>query len=83
MCGYWPTFRYDPRLSEEGKNPFVIDCKEPDWDRYHDFLMQEGRYSHLALINPEEADSLLAKNKVEAQKRWAMYKRYEAMDWSK
>ncbi|XMB67427.1 pyruvate:ferredoxin (flavodoxin) oxidoreductase [Mycoplasmatota bacterium zrk1] len=83
MSGYWPTFRYNPSLAEEGKNPFVIDCKEPDWDRYHDFLMNEARYSQLTLVNPEESEDLLNKNKAESMKRWEMYKRYEAMDWSK
>ncbi|XMB86930.1 pyruvate:ferredoxin (flavodoxin) oxidoreductase [Mycoplasmatota bacterium WC44] len=81
--GYWPTFRYDPTLAEQGQNPFQIDCKEPDWDKYHDFLMQEARYSQLSLINPDKAEKLLAQNKLEAQKRWAMYKRYAAMDFSK
>ena len=82
-CGYFPTFRYDPRLSETGKNPFQIDCKEPDWDKYHDFLMNETRYNQLTKINPDEAKDLLERNKQESQKRWAKYQRYLAMDWSK
>ncbi|KXS45816.1 MULTISPECIES: pyruvate:ferredoxin (flavodoxin) oxidoreductase [unclassified Candidatus Frackibacter] len=81
-CGYWPTFRFDPSLAEEGKNPFQIDCKEPDWDKYHDFLMSERRYSQLSKINPEEAEELLEANKAEAQRRWKMYQRYAAMDYS-
>ncbi|SKA05435.1 pyruvate:ferredoxin (flavodoxin) oxidoreductase [Selenihalanaerobacter shriftii] len=81
-CGYWPTFRFDPSLTEEGKNPFQIDCKEPDWDKYHDFLMSERRYSQLSKINPEEAEELLEANKAEAQRRWTMYQRYSAMDYS-
>ena len=46
-CGYWPIFRYDPRLEAEGKNPLQMDCKEPDWSKYNDFLMNETRYSQL------------------------------------
>jgi len=81
-CGYWPIFRYDPRLAEEGKNPFQIDSKEPLWDKYRDFLMTQNRYAALTMVNPEKAEILLDTNKVEAQKRWSMYKRYAAMDFS-
>ncbi len=81
-CGYWPIFRFDPRLAEEGKNPFQLDSKEPQWDKYRDFLMTQNRYAALTMVNPEKAETLLETNKVEAQKRWKMYKRYEAMDFS-
>ena len=82
-CGYWTTFRYDPRLALEGKNPFQIDSKEPDWDKYEQHLMTETRYAQLRQINPAEADRLLALNKAEAQRRYKMYQRYVAMDFSK
>ncbi len=81
-CGYWPTFRYDPRLHEEGKNPFTIDCKEPDWDKYENHLLTENRYAQLKAINPEFASELFAENKKESQRRYKMYKRYAAMDYS-
>ena len=80
--GYWPTFRYDPRLVEKGKNPFQIDCKEPKWELYEEFLSNETRYSQLQSINPEKADMLLEQNLNDAKARWAMYKRYAAMDYS-
>ncbi len=82
-CGYWTTFRFDPRLADEGKNPFQLDSKEPDWDKYEDHLMTETRYAQLRKINPDKADALLAKNKAEAQRRYRMYQRYLAMDYSK
>ncbi|MFH0766547.1 MAG: pyruvate:ferredoxin (flavodoxin) oxidoreductase, partial [Bacillota bacterium] len=81
-CGYWPTYRFDPRKEAEGKNPFQIDSKTPDWDKYHSYLLSEGRYAQLAQINPEHAAELLDKNLNDAKKRWAMYKRYQAMDYS-
>lgn len=81
-CGYWPTFRFDPSLAEEGKNPFQIDCDEPNWDKYHDFLQNERRYSQLNKINSEEADELLEANIEQAKERWKMYQRYAAMDYS-
>ncbi|WP_027339727.1 pyruvate:ferredoxin (flavodoxin) oxidoreductase [Halonatronum saccharophilum] len=81
-CGYWPTYRFDPTLEAEGKNPFQIDSKEPNWDKYHDFLMSEKRYSQLYKINPDEAEGLLEANKKAAKRRWKMYQRYAAMDYS-
>jgi pyruvate-ferredoxin/flavodoxin oxidoreductase len=82
-CGYWTTFRYDPRLAAEGKNPFQIDSKEPDWDKYEQHLLTENRYAQLKKINPEHAQALLEANKAEAQRRYKMYQRYAAMDYSK
>ena len=55
--GYWPLYRYDPRLAEEGKNPFQLDYKEPD-GTIHDFLMREVRYAALTKTFPEEAKKL-------------------------
>ena len=81
-CGYWTLFRYDPRLAEQGKNPFQLDSKEPDWDKYDAHLMTETRYAQLKKINPQEAERLLQKNKEEAQRRYRMYQRYLAMDFS-
>ncbi|MGD9605446.1 MAG: pyruvate:ferredoxin (flavodoxin) oxidoreductase [Bacilli bacterium] len=81
-CGYWPTFRFDPRLTNEGKNPFQLDSKEPNWDKYDEFLMNETRYSQLKEINPEAAAKLLELNKQEAQRRYRMYQRYVSMDYT-
>lgn len=81
-CGYWTTFRYDPRLTLEGKNPFQLDSKEPNWDKYEDHLMSENRYAQIKNFNPEHASQLLELNKKESQRRYNMYKRYLAMDYS-
>ncbi|MFP4186927.1 MAG: pyruvate:ferredoxin (flavodoxin) oxidoreductase [Acholeplasmataceae bacterium] len=81
-CGYWPTFRYDPRRTEEGKNPLQMDSREPVWDKYHDYLLSEARYAQLAQINPDHAAALLDKNLQDAKKRWRMYQRYLKMDYS-
>jgi pyruvate-ferredoxin/flavodoxin oxidoreductase len=81
-CGYWPTFRYDPRRIAEGKNPLQIDSKEPLWEKYHDFLLSENRYQQLLKSNPEAAERLLHANIVDAKRRWAMYKRMAAADYS-
>ena len=69
--GYWPIFRYDPRREAQGLNPFQLDCKEPDFDAYQDYLLTQTRYSQLPKVNPAEAERLLAENKAYAMRRWA------------
>ncbi|MCV3391617.1 pyruvate:ferredoxin (flavodoxin) oxidoreductase [Campylobacter sp. IFREMER_LSEM_CL2101] len=81
-CGYWPTYIYDPRLEAEGKNPLTISSKEPDWDLYESFLMNEVRYSSLKKSNPEQAKELFEKNKAEAQRRYRQLKRLASADFS-
>ena len=81
-CGYWQLYRYNPALEEEGKNPFQLDSKEPDWDKYDEYLMSETRYAQLKNINPTEAEKLLAKNKEEAQRRYKSYQRYLSMNFA-
>lgn len=80
-CGYWPTFRYNPALAEEGKNPFTMDSKEPDWSKYNDFLMNEGRYAQLTKINPQKAEELLEMNLKDAKKRYANYVRLANIEY--
>ena len=46
-CGYWSLYRYNPMLELEGKNPFTLDSKEPDWSKFQDFLKGEVRYTSL------------------------------------
>ena len=59
-CGYWNNFRYDPRLKEQGKNPFILDSKAPS-ESYRDFIMNEARYSGLTRTFPERAEVLFQK----------------------
>ena len=82
-CGYWPIFRYNPALEAEGKNPLIIDCKEPNWDKYEEYLLGEVRYATLKKANPAQADELFKTNKADAQRRWKQYQRMAAMDFSK
>lgn len=81
-CGYWPIFRYNPNLEKQGKNPLVIDCKEPKWDLYQDYLMGETRYMTLTKTNPENAKELFEKNQWDAQRRWRQYKRLASLDFT-
>lgn len=82
-CGYWPLYRFDPRREKEGLNPFQLDYNTPHWEKYEQHLMTETRYAQLRRVNPEHADDLLKTNREEAQRRYAMYLRYLAMDYSK
>jgi pyruvate-ferredoxin/flavodoxin oxidoreductase len=81
-CGYWPTYRFDPRREQEGKNPLQLDGKAPVWDKYHDYLLSERRYGQLAQINPDHAAQLLEANLQDAKRRYLTYKRLAAIDYS-
>jgi len=76
-CGYWPLYRFNPRLKEEGKNPFVLDSKEPTGD-LHEFLMGEVRYASLVKQFPDEAKKLHEQLVKEYAERYKMYKRMSA-----
>lgn len=72
-AGYWQLYRYNPTLIEEGKNPFILDSKEPTGD-YQEFLLGETRYASLNKAKPEVAKKLFAINEKEAKERFASYK---------
>ena len=68
-CGYFNLLRYDPRLEEAGKNPLQIDSKEPDFDKFKDFLLSENRFAQLSKVNPAHAEELMDKCLADAKKR--------------
>jgi pyruvate-ferredoxin/flavodoxin oxidoreductase len=72
--GYWALYRYNPEQKAAGKNPFVLDSKEPTMD-FKEFLMGEVRFSSLIQQFPEQAESLFAKTEQDAKERLAVYKR--------
>ncbi len=72
--GYWPLYRYDPRLKKEGKNPFQLDYKGPDGS-LHDFIMGEVRYNSLTLTFPEEAKRLHKMLEEDVIERYQKYKK--------
>lgn len=80
-CGYWHLWRHDPRLADEGKNPFIIDSKEPDWNLFKDFLKGETRYSALYKQYPNEAEELANASLAAAQRRYKTYLRMAKMQW--
>ncbi len=80
-CGYWHLWRYNPSLEEEGKNPFTLDSKEPQWDKFQDFLKGEVRYASVMKQYPTEAQELFDKAEEMAKKRYASYIRMSKMEW--
>ena len=81
-CGYWHLWRYNPELAEEGKNPFSLDSKEPDWSKFHDFLLGEVRYLSVKKAYPNEAEELFAEAERMAKLRYYSYIRKSKEDWS-
>lgn len=81
-CGYWHLWRFNPELAKEGKNPFSLDSKAPDWSKFHDFLMGEVRYLSVKKAYPDEAEELFAEAQRMAQLRYKSYVRQTKMDWS-
>ena len=82
-AGYWSLFRHNPLLEEEGKNPFQLDSKAPDWSKFQEFLGGEVRYTSLKKTFPAEADELFTASEENAKWRHNSYKRMAAMDYSK
>ena len=78
-CGYWHLYRYNPVLEEQGKNPFILDSKEPDWSKFQDFLKGEVRFASLYKSFPDRAGELLQKTEEFAKIRLNTYKRLAAM----
>ncbi len=77
-AGYWPLYRYDPRLKQQGKNPFILDSKEPTGD-FREFLLGEVRYSSLTRAFPKNAEALFQKAEEDMKERYELYKRMGAM----
>ncbi|MFO7784836.1 MAG: pyruvate:ferredoxin (flavodoxin) oxidoreductase [Desulfatiglandales bacterium] len=75
--GYWPLYRFDPRLKDEGKNPFILDSKEPVGD-FQEFLMGEVRYSSLTRTFPDSAEKLFEKAEKDMRDRYETYKHMAA-----
>nr|WP_325259675.1 pyruvate:ferredoxin (flavodoxin) oxidoreductase [uncultured Oscillibacter sp.] len=74
-CGYWHLYRYDPRRTAEGKNPFQLDSPEPDSSRMMDYLEGESRYASLKINFPERAERLYEKTIQDAKDRYEKYRK--------
>jgi len=82
-AGYWNLYRYNPGHAAEGKNPFTLDSKEPDWTKFQEFLGSEVRYTSLKAMFPEEAAVLFKAAEDNARWRFENYKRLAEMKYEK
>ncbi|HZK95663.1 MAG TPA: pyruvate:ferredoxin (flavodoxin) oxidoreductase [Prolixibacteraceae bacterium] len=80
--GYWHLFRFDPRLEDEGKNPFQLDSKTPDWSKFQAYLNSEVRYTSLRKSFPAEADELFKAAEENAKWRYRSYQRLASENWA-
>ncbi|MBF4695661.1 pyruvate:ferredoxin (flavodoxin) oxidoreductase [Fusibacter ferrireducens] len=78
--GYWHLWRFDPRVKEEGKNPFFLDSKEPT-ESFQDFILAETRYTSLKTQFPEIAEELFATAEKQAKERYEGYVRMAKMEY--
>ena len=80
-CGYWHLWRYNPELEAEGKNPFTLDSKEPQWDKFEDFLNGEVRFASVKKMYPAEAAELFKAAQENARWRYNNYLRLARQQW--
>lgn len=80
-CGYWQLYRYNPLLECEGKNPFQLDSKEPDFSKFREFLMGEVRFNSLVKAAPADAEKLFETTEANAKWRYEGYKRHAEMKY--
>ena len=80
-CGYWHLWRYNPQLETEGKNPFQLDSKEPQWEKFQDYLKGEVRFASVLKQYPNEAAELFAAAQENAQWRYRSYLRMLSTQW--
>jgi len=82
-AGYWHLYRYNPLLENEGKNPFTLDSKEPDWSKFQEFLNSEVRYTSLIKTFPGEAEVLFKAAEENSKWRYKSYQRLATMEFAK
>ena len=80
--GYWHLYRYNPQLEEEGKNPFLLDSKDPQWEQFQSFLTSEVRYTSLQKAFPAEAKELFKAAQTNAKWRYDSYVRMASLDFA-
>ena len=80
-CGYWHLWRYNPELEAESKNPFTLDSKEPQWEKFQDFLKGEVRFASVMKQYPSEAAELFKAAEDNAKWRYNNYRRLAKQQW--
>jgi pyruvate-ferredoxin/flavodoxin oxidoreductase len=79
-CGHWPLYRYNPELEDQGKNPLIIDSKEPSIP-FTEYALNENRYRMLKLSNPDHFDALMEASQKDVDKSWKFLQgRFKALE---
>jgi pyruvate-ferredoxin/flavodoxin oxidoreductase len=81
LSGYWPLYRYDPRLAREGLHPFHLDSRKPTLP-LKEFTMKEARYAMLARSNPAQSERLMALAQQDVDERWRFYEQMAGVERS-
>lgn len=79
--GHWLMYRYNPDLVLQGKNPLVLDCKEPSVP-FEEYAYAENRYRSLKAKDPERAKLLMKLGQEDCDRRWNLYRQLAEMDYS-
>jgi len=79
--GYWPLYRFDPRLKEQGKNPLQLDSRAPKIP-LKDYAYRETRYKILQKVDPERAERLMEQAQEDVNKRWKEYERLASFEFN-
>jgi pyruvate-ferredoxin/flavodoxin oxidoreductase len=79
--GYWPLYRFNPRLREEGRNPLQLDSKSPTFD-FEEYVYGENRYRRLQQSSPEVAERLLKLAKRDAVERFALMEELAGLEYN-
>jgi pyruvate-ferredoxin/flavodoxin oxidoreductase len=80
LSGAWPVYRYDPRLAAEGKNPLLIESKEPSIP-VSQYAYNESRYKMLTQMDEARAEELMRAAQQDAKSRWTLYEQMAAMHY--
>ncbi len=80
QSGVWPVYRYDPRLAHAGKNPLVIENKEPSIP-VATYAYNETRYKMLTKLDEARAEELMKEAQHDAKARWTLYEQMAAMHY--
>ncbi|BCS55887.1 pyruvate:ferredoxin (flavodoxin) oxidoreductase [Geobacter sp. SVR] len=78
--GYWPLYRYNPTLAEQGRNPLQLDSKAPTTS-FEEYAYGENRYKVLKKVNPEAAEQLMKKAAAWSANRFAYYQKLAALTY--
>jgi pyruvate-ferredoxin/flavodoxin oxidoreductase len=78
--GHWPLLRYNPALKKEGKNPLILDSKEPSIS-FEEYAYGENRYRVLKKTHPKQAEELMKQAQEDVSRRYNFYKQLSNLSW--